>query len=103
MLKSGNLGGLREVARAAMPNSSAQVPRRHLKFEDHKSIMLRCKGAFYACQDGAESRRLNRLPIDAGMIHGLQLAALRRRLAIWAMAVLLSARSIANFKFKISN
>jgi hypothetical protein len=26
---------------------------------------------FYACGDGTESRRLNRLLIDAGMIHGL--------------------------------
>jgi hypothetical protein len=33
--------------------------------------MLRCHGVFYACRDGAESRRLNRLLIDAGMIHGL--------------------------------
>jgi hypothetical protein len=40
-------------------------------FEEQKTIMLRCKGVFYACKDGAESRRLNRLLIDAGMIHGL--------------------------------
>ena len=40
-------------------------------FEEQKNIMLRCKGVFYACKDGAESRRLNRLLIDAGMIHGL--------------------------------
>jgi Sulfatase len=40
-------------------------------FEEQKNIMLRCKGVFYACGDGAESRRLNRLLIDAGMIHGL--------------------------------
>jgi hypothetical protein len=33
--------------------------------------MLRCKGVFYACKDGAESRRLNRLLIDAGIIKGL--------------------------------
>jgi hypothetical protein len=40
-------------------------------FEEQKNIMLRCHGVFYACGDGAESRRLNRLLIDAGMIHGL--------------------------------
>jgi len=40
-------------------------------FEEQKKIMLRCKGLFYACKDGAESRRFNRLLIDAGLIHGL--------------------------------
>jgi Sulfatase len=40
-------------------------------FEEQKNIMLRCKGVFYACKDGAESRRLNRLLIDAGIIKGL--------------------------------
>ena len=40
-------------------------------FEEQKKIMLRCKGLFYACKDGAEARRLNRLLIDAGLIHGL--------------------------------
>ena len=40
-------------------------------FEEQKSIMLRCKGLFYACKDGAEARRFNRLLIDAGMVRGL--------------------------------
>ena len=40
-------------------------------FEEQKKIMLRCKGLFYACKDGAEARRFNRLLIDAGMIKGL--------------------------------
>jgi hypothetical protein len=40
-------------------------------FEEQKNIMLRCKGMFYACNDGAEARRFNRLLIDAGQIHGL--------------------------------
>jgi hypothetical protein len=40
-------------------------------FEEQKNIMLRCKGMFYACKDGAESRRFNRLLIDAGLVHGL--------------------------------
>ena len=39
-------------------------------FEEQKEIMLRCKGLFYACKDGAEARRFNRLLIDAGLIHG---------------------------------
>jgi phosphoglycerol transferase MdoB-like AlkP superfamily enzyme len=40
-------------------------------FEEQKKIMLRCKGLFYACKDGAESRRFNRLLIDAGLVRGL--------------------------------
>src|SRR3954469_25773952 len=40
-------------------------------FEEQKKIMLRCKGLFYACKDGAEARRFNRLLIEAGMIKGL--------------------------------
>jgi hypothetical protein len=40
-------------------------------FEEQKLIMLRCKGLFYACKDGAEARRFNRLLIDAGLIQGL--------------------------------
>jgi Sulfatase len=40
-------------------------------FAEQKQIMLRCAGVFYACKDGAESRRFNRLLIDAGLIHGL--------------------------------
>jgi hypothetical protein len=40
-------------------------------FEEQKNIMLRCNGLFYACKDGAEARRFNRLLIDAGMIKGL--------------------------------
>jgi phosphoglycerol transferase MdoB-like AlkP superfamily enzyme len=40
-------------------------------FEEQKKIMLRCKGLFYACKNGAESRRFNRLLIDAGIIKNL--------------------------------
>jgi hypothetical protein len=40
-------------------------------FTEQKSIMLRCKGTFYACKKGAEARRFNRMLIDAGMIKGL--------------------------------
>jgi len=40
-------------------------------FAEQKDIMLRCKGLFYACNDGAEARRFNRLLIDAGLIQGL--------------------------------
>jgi hypothetical protein len=40
-------------------------------FEEQKNIMLRCKGLFYGCKDGAEARRFNRLLIDAGLIQGL--------------------------------
>jgi phosphoglycerol transferase MdoB-like AlkP superfamily enzyme len=40
-------------------------------FEEQKKIMLRCDGLFYACKDGAEARRFNRLLIDAGLIKNL--------------------------------
>jgi phosphoglycerol transferase MdoB-like AlkP superfamily enzyme len=40
-------------------------------FEEQKKIMLRCKGLFYSCKDGAEARRFNRLLIDAGFIKAL--------------------------------
>jgi hypothetical protein len=40
-------------------------------FAEQKAIMLRCHGLFYACGNGAEARRFNRLLIDAGLIHGL--------------------------------
>src|SRR6267142_1457924 len=40
-------------------------------FEEQKNIMLRCKGVFYDCKNGAEAKRLNRLLINAGMIKGL--------------------------------
>ena len=40
-------------------------------FEQQKKIMLRCKGSFYACKDGAEARRFNRSLIDAGFIKNL--------------------------------
>jgi Sulfatase len=40
-------------------------------FAEQKAIMLRCNGVFYACKGGAESRRFNRLLIDAGLVHGL--------------------------------
>jgi len=40
-------------------------------FEEQKKIMLRCNGLFYACKDGAEARRFNRLLIDAGFVKNL--------------------------------
>ena len=40
-------------------------------FAEQKKILERCKGLFYACADGAEARRFNRLLIDAGLIKGL--------------------------------
>ncbi|MDI1266834.1 MAG: sulfatase-like hydrolase/transferase [bacterium] len=40
-------------------------------FEEQKNIMLRCKGLFYACKDGAEARRFNRLLIEAGFVKNL--------------------------------
>ncbi len=40
-------------------------------FAEQKSIMMRCKGVFYACKSGAEARRFNRLLIDAGFVKNL--------------------------------
>jgi hypothetical protein len=40
-------------------------------FAEQKNIMLRCKGLFYACKDGAEARRFNRLLIEAGFVKNL--------------------------------
>ncbi len=40
-------------------------------FAEQREIMLRCGGMFYACHNGAEARRFNRLLLDAGLIHGL--------------------------------
>lgn len=40
-------------------------------FAEQKRIMLRCNGVFYSCRDGAETRRFNRLLMDAGLIKGL--------------------------------
>lgn len=40
-------------------------------FIEQKKIMLRCKGLFYACKEGAEAKRFNRLLIDAGFVKNL--------------------------------
>ena len=40
-------------------------------FAEQKSIFKRCAGIFYACNGGAETRRFNRLLIDAGLIKQL--------------------------------
>jgi hypothetical protein len=40
-------------------------------FEEQKKILQRCNGLFYACKEGAEARRFNRMLIDVGLINGL--------------------------------
>jgi hypothetical protein len=40
-------------------------------FVEQKKILQRCRGLFYACANGAEARRFNRLLIDAGLIKNL--------------------------------
>lgn len=40
-------------------------------FAEQKRILQRCRGLFYACGNGAEARRFNRMLIDAGLIKGL--------------------------------
>ena len=57
-------------ANAARAAQAAGVPL-DPSFAEQKEIMLRCRGIFYGCKEGAEARRLNRLLIDAGVIHGL--------------------------------
>jgi hypothetical protein len=37
-------------------------------FREQKRILLRCNGLFYACAEGGEVRRFNRLLIDAGLL-----------------------------------
>ena len=40
-------------------------------FAEQKTILQRCEGLFYSCEEGRQARRLNRLLIDAGLIKGL--------------------------------
>jgi hypothetical protein len=40
-------------------------------FAEQKKILERCRGLFYACANGREARRFNRLLIDAGLIKQL--------------------------------
>jgi hypothetical protein len=40
-------------------------------FAEQKKILQRCQGLFYRCNGGAETRRFNRMLIDAGLIKGL--------------------------------
>jgi hypothetical protein len=40
-------------------------------FIEQKKIFERCEGVFYACRNGAEARRFNRLLINTGLIKGL--------------------------------
>jgi hypothetical protein len=40
-------------------------------FAEQKTILQRCDGLFYSCEEGGQARRLNRLLIDAGLIKGL--------------------------------
>lgn len=39
-------------------------------FAKQKKILQRCEGLFYACANGAEARRFNRLLLDAGLLKG---------------------------------
>jgi hypothetical protein len=34
-------------------------------------MLHRCNGLFYGCEEGAPTKRLNRLLIDVGLIEGL--------------------------------
>jgi len=40
-------------------------------FAEQKKILIRCKGLFYGCANGAEARHFNRMLIDAGLIKDL--------------------------------
>lgn len=40
-------------------------------FSAQRSILRRCSGYFYSCQQGGEAKRFNRLLIDSGLIKGL--------------------------------
>jgi len=49
---------------------AASVPL-DASFAEQRRILKRCNGLFYLCADGAETRRFNRLLIDAGLIKRL--------------------------------
>ena len=40
-------------------------------FAEQKTILQRCDGLFYSCEEGTQASRLNRSLIDAGLIKGL--------------------------------
>jgi len=40
-------------------------------FAEQKNILLRCKGLFFGCANGAEASHFNRMLIDAGLIKNL--------------------------------
>lgn len=40
-------------------------------FAEQKKILVRCRGLFYGCANGAEARHFNRMLIDAGLIKNL--------------------------------
>ena len=40
-------------------------------FAEQKKILIRCKGLFFGCADGAEASHFNRMLIDAGLIKNL--------------------------------
>ncbi len=40
-------------------------------FAEQKKILIRCKGLFYGCANGAEARHFNRMLIDVGLINHL--------------------------------
>jgi hypothetical protein len=40
-------------------------------FAEQKKILLRCKGLFFGCANGAEVSHFNRMLIDAGLIKNL--------------------------------
>jgi sulfatase-like protein len=40
-------------------------------FSEQKTMLQRCSGVFYNCDEGAQAKRLNRLLLDVGLIKGL--------------------------------
>ena len=49
---------------------AAGLPR-NPSFAEQKKILLRCKGLFFSCANGAEASHFNRMLIDAGLIKNL--------------------------------
>jgi hypothetical protein len=58
-------------AALALVVQEAAGPPLDPSFVARKSILLRCGAAFHLCDGGAEARRFNRSPIDAGPIKNL--------------------------------
>jgi hypothetical protein len=64
------MGGIDAAYLPLVALEAAGVPL-NPSFAEQRRILKRCNGEFFLCSKGAETRRFNRLLIDAGLIKGL--------------------------------